>query len=202
MDHIVVDVEIKKTIEETPGGWNSTHLLGVSTAVVYEYEADRFRVYGDSDADLDRLRQRLMAADRITTYNGWRFDFPVIWGISRDDLDVHVEVKTNAVRNGLEPNSDDLLRRIWQALHLNPDIWSRDHAGWSLDSVANETLGRKKIGNGADAPKWYQAGKWGQLVNYCIDDVALERDLSDFIDKFGYVVKDRETLHIPAWKQA
>lgn len=32
MDHVVVDVEIQKTIEETPGGWGATDKVdGLST---------------------------------------------------------------------------------------------------------------------------------------------------------------------------
>lgn len=49
MDHVVVDVEIQKTIEETPGGWDSTHLLGVAVACVWEYQTQRMRVYGPDD---------------------------------------------------------------------------------------------------------------------------------------------------------
>ena len=51
MDHVVVDVEIAKTIEEV-GGWDHTDKMGVSCAVVYEYEGDRYRVYGPTAEDL------------------------------------------------------------------------------------------------------------------------------------------------------
>lgn len=35
--------------------------------------------------------------------------------------------------------------------------------------------------------KWYQEGDWAKVANYCADDVALERDLTDFVDKYGFV---------------
>jgi hypothetical protein len=37
MDHVVVDVEIAHTIEETPGGWDATDKLGVAVACVWDY---------------------------------------------------------------------------------------------------------------------------------------------------------------------
>ena len=58
MDHVVVDVEIQKTIKETPGGWDATHLLGVAVACVWEYRTQRMRVYGPDD--VDTLRDRLL----------------------------------------------------------------------------------------------------------------------------------------------
>ena len=178
MDHIVVDVEIQKTIEETPGGWDATDKLGVAVAVVYEFLTDRFRVYGDTPAELIALRERLMRADRISGYNIWKFDFPVIFGLpGRSRVDA------------LLPRTNDMLRRIWQSLGLNPDTFSRAHGGWKLDAVARGTLGSVgKIANGAQAPLWYQAGRWGEVVNYCVDDVTLERDLTVFVDKYGFVV--------------
>ena len=175
MDHIVVDVEIQKTIEETPGGWDSTDLLGMSVGVVYEYSTDRFRVYGPEDvAD---LRSRLLAADRISGFNIWKFDFPVIFGLpgrSRVGL--------------LKGRTNDLLLRIWRSLGLSEEEFSSLHKGWGLDAVCRGTFGRGKTGYGGDAPKWFQAGKWGRLTDYCIDDVKLERDLTDFVDKYGFVV--------------
>lgn len=189
MDHIVVDVEIQKTIEETPGGWDSTHLLGVACAVVYEYQDDRFRIFGPDD--LPALRDRLLRADRITGYNIWKFDLPVIFGLpGRERV------------TALAPKTDDLLMRIWSALGLNPHTFSDAHKGWSLDAVALGTLRVGKIGNGADAPRWYQAGQLHRVINYCADDVALERDLGRFMDTYGYVVHGRHGHHlpVPAWR--
>jgi len=184
MDHIVVDVEIAKTIEEV-GGWDHTELMGVACAVVYEYRLNRFRVYGPGD--VEALKKRLLAADRITGFNTFRFDFPVIWGRAGRE---RVEV--------LRPKSNDMLMRIWKSLGLDEEEFSPRHKGWSLDSVAKGTLGTGKTGYGGDAPRWFQTGQWARLVDYCLEDVRLERDLSDFIDRYGFVVNGRsdEVLHI------
>jgi hypothetical protein len=186
MDHVVVDVEIAHTIEETPGGWDATDQLGLAVACVWEYRTSRMRVYGP--LELTTLQDRLLAADRISGYNIWKFDFPVIWGISRDEWmqkDSFVVLKSE-----LGCKTDDLLRRIWKALGLSPDEFNSLHKGWGLDSIAGSTLGYRKIGYGGDAPKWYQAGQIQRVVNHCADNVALERDLTDFVDRYGYVVNN------------
>src|SRR5574337_460443 len=167
--HVVVDVEIIKTIEETPGGWNATDQLGVAVACVWRYWDQRMRVYGPED--VEELQQSLMEADRITGFNILNFDFPVIWGIAKKDWQSH------PTRNSLLLRTDDILRRIWQALGLDPESFSGLHKGWNLDAVAGSTLQARKIGHGAEAPKWFQAGLVQKVTNYCADDVALERDL-------------------------
>ena len=188
---MVVDIEIQKTIEETPGGWNATDKLGVACACLWEYRGERMRVYGPDD--VEDLQARLLKADRITGFNIFNFDFPVIWGIQknhwidwdmrRDCLQFDLDLKKT-----LELKTNDLLRRIWKWHGLDADHFvPRTHGGWSLDAVASNTLGVSKIGNGANAPKWYQQGLLHKVINYCADDVALERDLSDFVDRYGYV---------------
>ncbi len=174
-DHVVVDVEIQKTIEELPNGWDDTHLMGVAVACVYEFKTNRFRIYGPDD--VDDLKERLLAADRISGYNIWRFDFPVIWGLpSRERVP------------RLQPKTNDMLLRIWRSLGLSLETFTKAHGGWKLDQVSRATLGIGKIGNGADAPKWWKAGLHMKVANYCADDVAIERDLAQFIDEFGFVV--------------
>lgn len=198
MDHVVVDVEIAKTIDETPGGWDATDNLGVAVACLWEYRTARMRVYGPDD--VEALRERLLRADRVSGYNILNFDFPVIWGFSKPawaDLGVNGGESVKAV---LLRSTNDILRRIWRAQGFDPDKWQSGMGGTKLDDIAGATLGARKIGNGADAPKWYQAGQVQRVVNYCADDVALERDLTDFVDRYGYVVVSGKQLKIPAWK--
>lgn len=185
-DHVVVDVEIQKTIEETPGGWDATDKLGVSVAVVYEFKTDRFRVYGHTAEELTELRQRLLKAERISGFNIWKFDFPVIFGLPGRERVEHLRSKTN-----------DILRRIWLGLGLKADEFSSLHKGWGLDPVSRATLRAPgKIANGALAPKWYQSGEWGKLTNYCVDDVTLERDLTVFCDRYGYVTNGQTVVQL------
>jgi DEAD/DEAH box helicase domain-containing protein len=194
IDHVCFDVEIMKTIEETPGGWDSTHVLGVAVAALWQYRDQRMRVYGPED--VPELQERLLKADRISGFNVLRFDYPVTWAVAKADWK-----PGHPVYDQLLPKTDDMLRRIWQALGLNPDVFTSAHKGWGLNAVAEQTLNARKIGYGGDGPKWFQAGQIQKVCNYCLDDVALERDLTDFVERYGFVVKDG-VLRIPPWKGA
>lgn len=177
-DHIILDVEIKTPIDRLPNGWRSTELMGVSCCVLYEVKNDRYRIYDDTDDDLLDLRRRVMTATRITTWNGWAFDFQVIFG------------KPSSTRMGeLSDVNDDLLRRCWLSQGLDPDSYdTNSHGGWSLDTVAKATLrSMGKTGDGSKAPKYYLNGQWGKLIDYCLNDVKLTKELCEFTDKYGYL---------------
>ena len=184
IDHLVLDVEIVNTIDSLPNKWEDTHLMGVSCAVIYEYLTDRFRIYGPND--IEALISRLLKADKISGYNIYKFDYNVIWNKpSKERVEV-LKAKTN-----------DILDRIWRAL-------GRFEKGWSLDNVCKETLGVGKIGKGDLAPIWYQEGRWDKVLNYCLDDVTLERDLVNFVDKYGYVICNENILYLDSnnWRPA
>lgn len=204
MDHVVVDVEIQRTIEEV-GGWDATEKMGVAVACVWEYAGRRMRVYGPDD--VPALRERLLAADRISGYNILNFDFPVIWGTSKagwrelDNGSMVLPAFGQGLKTVLKSKTDDMLRRIWTALGIDPDNYRHGtHGSCKLDDVAGTTLKVRKIGNGADAPRWYQAGQVQRVVNYCADDVAIERDLTDFVDQYGYVVVGGKVVDVPPWR--
>ena len=195
MDHVVVDVEIANPVEKTPGGWDATDKLGVAVACVWEYATQRMRVYGP--ADVQELRERLLRADRISGYNIWNFDYPVIWGLDKVAWTRPVPAEEVAlVRAVLRSRTNDLLRRIWQAQGFDPDVWQSGMGNAKLDDIAEATIGASKIGNGADAPKWFQAGNIQKVVNYCADDVTIERDLTDFVERYGYVVHNCKQLFL------
>lgn len=198
MDEIVVDVEIQKTIEETPGGWEGTDKLGVAVACVWEYQGRRMRIYGPDDVVV--LRERLLAADRIGGFNIYNFDFPVIWAVPKKEWlgEQLVSEEVCDLQQQLLPKTNDILRRIWISLGLDPDKFDpRTHGGWKLDDLVSVLFGVKKIGFGGDAPKWFQAGQWARVANYCADDVALERDLIDFVEHYGYVINPKTGRKLP-----
>jgi len=193
-DHIVIDIEIQHpigtpTLDGPPLGWDDTDKLGVSCGVVYEFRNDVFRVYGPRD--VQALQNRIKVADRVTGFNIKRFDLPVIWG-----------AKARSMGDcWLLHNVDDILERIWTALALDPNKFEDSHKGWGLDAVCGKTISRRKSGHGADAPLLFQRGEWGRLVDYCVNDVALTRDLCRFIDRYGYVLgpKQKGPVMIGAW---
>lgn len=193
-DHVVVDVEI----QHVPGeqfSWDDTDKLGVSVACVWEYQTARMRIYGPDE--IEALRERLLKADRVSGYNIFNFDFPVIWGIAKQEwIDGKresglIDCGSDGIKAILQPKTDDLLRRIWRAQRFDPDRWQPGMGGTKLDDVAQATLGVGKIGYGGDAPKWHQEGKIQRVANYCADDVAIERDLTDFVDRYGYVLREK-----------
>ncbi len=75
-------------------------------------------------------------------------------------------------------------------------MFMKGMGGSKLDDIAGATIGVRKIGFGGDAPKWYQAGQVQRVVNYCADDVAIERDLTDFVDRYGYVIHQGKQLYL------
>lgn len=94
-------------------------------------------------------------ADLIVTFNGATFDLPLIQG---------------AAGHAVLPRRH---ADLWQILTNS----SPDKAGWNLDAICKRTFGVGKSGHGADAPKLFQAGKWGALFTYCLNDVQLMRRL-------------------------
>lgn len=128
LDHIVVDVEIQKNVDDVPGRWSATDKLGVAVAVVYEFLTGRYHVYLEND--VAELRARLMRADRISGFNIWKFDFPVIFGLPGRERKTELLPKTN-----------DILRRIWQSQNLDPESFSKAHGGWNLDAICKGTFG-------------------------------------------------------------
>lgn len=198
-EHVVVDCEIIRTIDQV-GGWDHTDKMGVSVAAVWSYRDRRMKVYGE--ADLPALRERLLAADRITAYNGFGFDMPLIWGLSKPDWLKSDQPSSEwfGLKTQIRARTDDLLRRIWKAAGIDPDNFrGKTHGNFKLDTVAAATMGVGKIGNGADAPVWWQAGLGHKVIDYCLDDVALERDLCDFIDRYGYVSNGVQVVKVTKW---
>jgi DEAD/DEAH box helicase domain-containing protein len=56
-----------------------------------------------------------------------------------------------------------------------------------LDSIAEATLGRKKIGHGLEAIKWWRSGDKEKVMQYCLEDVKITKDIYEYALKNGHL---------------
>lgn len=159
---IVYDCEIINGVQphaarRRPGiryckGWKDYIGMGISCICVWDFREFRYRVFlKDNLFDFAAL---VAARKVIVGFNNYRFDDPLCQahGINIPDH-----------------KSYDLLADIISSIG---DDRSR-HKGLSLNNIARENLQRCKTGSGGDAPALWQQGKYGTVIDYCLNDVAL-----------------------------
>lgn len=160
---LVLDVETKKTFDEVGGYFPDR--LGISFVGVCKRERpqDPGEMLSFFEADLPQLFPLLEQADVVIGFNIDGFDMPTFLPYYNGDIS---KIPTL-----------DVLTRI------------KDSAGHriKLDSVAMETLGVGKSGDGLDAIKYYKNQQWDELKKYCIQDVAVTRDVYDYGLSKGHV---------------
>lgn len=170
---IIIDCEIKRAIPprkgepplpdgiETCEGWRDFAGMGVSVVCTYDIATHLSRCFLEEDfAELVTYLDGKPTAG----FNTRRFDLPLLGhhGVTCQNPSDHY----------------DMLEMIWVALGLNPNkFYFKTHGGWSLDSVCQATLGIAKTGHGALAPVWWQQGKRGKVIDYCLNDVWMEGQL-------------------------
>lgn len=113
--------------------------------------------------ELPALWPILETADVLVGYNSDHFDIPILNKYYAGDL--------------TKIRSIDLLAEIKNVLGRR----------LKLDSVAEATLGRKKIGNGMDAVLWWEQGEYEKVKKYCLEDVRITKDVYEYALKNGKV---------------
>jgi len=169
---LVYDCEIIRAIpdkhaEPLPGieyceGWRDFERMGISVIGAYDYETDRYRVFLE-----DGFQEfgELLTERTAVAFNGRAFD---------DKL-----VAAHGMPTG---DTYDIFAEILDA------AGTKKFAGYGLDAVCERNLGLRKTGNGALAPILWQQGKRGQVIDYCLQDVKMERTLLDLIRARGEVI--------------
>jgi len=181
---LIYDIEIKRAIPQTTprlvdidycGGWTDYENMGISVVGVYDYYADRHRVFTDSNKE--EFLRLLESHDVLVGFNNIGFDNKVInacWG--------DIEGKYAYY---------DILRETWAGVGLGPDFDPDTHSGYDLDSVCRANFGLRKSGNGAMAPVEWQRGWYGNVIDYCLNDVRLTKMLLGKIIADGYIRSPR-----------
>lgn len=163
MLQVILDVETKKTFDEVGGFFPEKLGISFVGVCVREGTSGPGEMMSFWEKDLPKLFPLLEKADVVIGFNIDNFDMPTFIPYYNADIK---KIPTL-----------DVLTRI------------KDSAGHriKLDTVARDTLGIGKSGDGLDAIKYYNTKQWDKLEKYCIQDVAVTRDVYDFGLQKGYV---------------
>lgn len=143
---------------------------GASAIAIYDTLGHYLYLYDDRKAVA--AARHLEAADLVVGFCSERFDVPCLEGLvgQRLRLKAHFDIYTSLVRS-----------------NASRGITGRK-GDFTLDRLSKQNLGRGKIEHGSNARELARQGRWGELFNYCADDVHLTRDLFACICRDGGLI--------------
>jgi len=172
---LIYDIEIKKCIQgrhephrhdgmEYCEGWHDHANMGISVIGAYDYVEDRTRVFCD---------------DNIADFLDLCDDRDVLVGFNSIPFDNATIAATLNIPPFSEAKCYDLLREMWSAAGLPRAFDSKTHGGYGLDATCEKNFGSRKSGNGEMAPVLWQQGKVGKVIDYCLNDIRMTKQLFD-----------------------
>jgi DEAD/DEAH box helicase domain-containing protein len=160
MKLVVFDVETKKAFDEVGGFYPEK--LGVSVSGVwYGEEGSEGILRGFREEEFGEMFKIFEGADRIVGFNSIDFDMAALKPYYLGDL--------------LKLPNFDILQEVEKKVGHRV----------KLDSIAKETLGIQKGGNGLDAITYFHEGNWEKLTKYCLQDVTITKDLYFYVKHHG-----------------
>ncbi len=149
MAPLVFDIETKNTFFDV--GENDPSKLDISIVGIYDFATNTLKSF--QEHELKDLWPYIENADSLIGYNSDHFDIPLLNKYYPGDL---TKIK-----------SIDLMKTIQKTLGRRI----------KLQDVASSTLGISKGGNGLDAITWWKNGEIDKIIEYCLKDVSITRDL-------------------------
>lgn len=159
MRKIVFDIETRNIFSDV--GSNNPADLDISVVCIYDSKDDKYSSY--TQEELPALWPIIEKADMLIGFNSEHFDIPLLNKYYRGNLS---KIK-----------SIDLLKEIKNSLGRRI----------KLDTIAEATLGKNKIGNGLDAITWWNRGEIDKIKKYCTEDVKITKEVYEFALKNKYL---------------
>lgn len=189
---IIYDCEIIKGISrnesdrlpdiEYCNGWRDFENIGISVIGAYDYREDRYRLFLKDNFSV--FQELIDRTDVIIGFNNIAFDDPLC--------------RANNILIP-EEKSQDILVKIWESDGMSKQFQYPSHTGYGLDACCRSNFGSMKSGHGAAAPVQWQRGEHGSVIDYCLNDVRLTKQLLDLIITDGAInspVNYGQKIHI------
>lgn len=156
---LIIDVETQKLVQDV-GGWENIDKLGISVACAFDSKTDQFIAFRENELKnlIELCEERL-----VVGYNIRGFDLPVM------------------VPYGLNPHRLDVFDIMYDLETLTRQRFLK------LEAVARGTLNAGKSADGLMAVQWWKAGQIQKIIDYCIQDVKVTRDIFQFGRQNGFV---------------
>jgi DEAD/DEAH box helicase domain-containing protein len=158
---IYFDLETQKTAKDV-GGWQNSHLMRISVAVIFDSLENRFLIF--EEQNISDLIDHLAKADLIIGFNIKKFDYKVLGAYTEKDL------------------------KALPTFDILEDIHKRLGFRLGLDHLAKETLNTGKTAEGLQAVEWFRQGEMKKLTEYCRHDVATTKDLFLYGVENGHLI--------------
>ena len=156
---VVFDIETQKLTSEV-GGWEHIDKLGVSVACAYDSKTDQMLTFRENQLkDLFELFENRL----VVGYNIRGFDLPVL------------------VPYGLKPQGLDVFDLMYDLEAVTRQRYLK------LEHVAQGTLGTGKSADGLLAVEWWKSGQIEKIIEYCLQDVKVTRDVFQYGRQNGFV---------------
>lgn len=158
MRKIILDIETKNEFADV--GTNDPAALDIAIVGIYDSRSEAYLSFREEE--LPHLWPILERADLLIGFNSDHFDLPLLKKYYPGDL--------SRIR------SIDLLKEVRGVLGRRI----------KLDTLAEATLGKKKIGNGLEALRWWRNGEIEKVRGYCLEDVRLTKELYEYALRHGH----------------
>lgn len=159
MRKITFDIETTNTFDEV--GSPKPEDLDIAVVCIHDSQTDEYSHYFVED--LPKLWPIIESADMLIGYNSDHFDIPLLNKYYAGDL--------------FKIKSLDILKEIHSSFGRR----------MKLDDVASATLGEKKSADGLQSIVWWKNGEKQKVVDYCIQDVKVTKNVYDYALENGHI---------------
>lgn len=166
MRAITFDIETSNLFQDV--GSPNPEDLDLAVVCIHDSLTGKFSSY--EKETLNELWPILEECDMLIGYNSNHFDIPLLNKYYPGDL---TKIKSLDI---LEEIRKSFGRRV------------------KLDDVVKATLGQSKSADGLQAVVWWRQGRKQEVIDYCIQDVKVTRDVYDYARKNNKLKVDNKGI--------